>query len=474
MSSHRRGTSIIATVGPAVEDPARLDRLVAAGASVLRVNLSHGDRDSHDAWIDRIRDAEARAGRAIGILADLPGPKLRLTGLSGGSRHLAVGESITLGDTEGVGDLHVTIPGLLASLAPGHRVLIDDGLVRLLVETVSKDHAVCRVMTSGAVSQGKGVNLPDSNPPLQVPTDGDMEKAIWAQSRGIDFLGQSFVGTADELRTLRAVLPGHETDPLIIAKIERPIAVNNLESIMQEADAVMVARGDLGVEMEIATVPVVQQQILQLARHLGRPCIVATQMLQSMIESASPTRAEAGDVATAIRDGADAVMLSGETSIGNWPDLAVSTMARIAEVTESHMDQETDFPEDKGVDPAVAALCEATWSTVVRLGALGVLCRSRRGIWAARLSRARLGVPIIAVTDSPTAARRMALLRDVFPVVLDAMPAAVDAAPCCGLDDATLQAMLRVPSSCVLIEVGSGSGDASHPALHLAVRTIGR
>lgn len=472
MSLHRRGTSIIATVGPAVEDAARLDRLVAAGASVLRVNLSHGDRASHDAWIDRIRDAETRAGRAIGILADLPGPKLRLTGLDAGPCDLQAGESITLGDTEGVGDLHVTIPGLLASLAPGHRVLIDDGLVRLLVDAVAEHHAVCRVMTAGTVSQGKGVNLPDSNPPLQVPTDGDLEKATWAQSRGIDFLGQSFVGTAEELRQLRAVLRGDDTDPLIIAKIERPIAVDNLESIMQEADAVMVARGDLGVEMEIATVPVVQQQILQLARQLGRPCIVATQMLQSMIESASPTRAEAGDVATAIRDGADAVMLSGETSVGNWPDLAVSTMARIAEVTESHMAQEADFPEEKGIDPAVAALCEATWSTVVRLGASGVLCRSRLGIWASRLSRARLGVPIIAVTDRPTAARRMALLRDVFPVVLDAMPATVDAAPCCGLDGATLQKMLRASSPFVLIEVGSGSGDASQPALHLAVRTI--
>ena len=472
MSLHRRGTSIIATVGPAVEGPVLLDRLIAAGASVLRVNLSHGDRASHDAWIDRIRAAETRAGRAIGILADLPGPKLRLTGLEAGPRDLAVGETTTLGDSDGVGDLHVTIPGLLASLSPGHRVLIDDGLVRLLVEEVAAHEAVCRVMTAGTVSQGKGVNLPDSNPPLQVPTDGDLEKAAWAISRGVDFLGQSFVGTADELQRLRTVLPGEETDPLIIAKIERPVAVDHLESIMQEADAVMVARGDLGVEMEIATVPVVQQRILHMARQLGRPCIVATQMLQSMIESASPTRAEAGDVATAIRDGADAVMLSGETSVGAWPDIAVSTMARIAEVTESHMAQETDFPADEGIDPAVAALCEATWSTVVRLEADGLLCRSRFGIWAARLSRARLGVPIIAVTDQPSSARRMALLRDVFPVVFDAMPAAVDAEPCCGLDPLTVRTMLRAEGAYVLVEVGSGSGDPSHPALHLAVRSI--
>jgi pyruvate kinase len=323
------------------------------------------------------------------------------------------------------------------------------------------------------VSQGKGVNLPDSNPPLQVPTEGDLEKAAWAVARGVDFLGQSFVGTADELRTLRSVLPGADSDPLIVAKIERPVAVDNLESIMLEADAVMVARGDLGVEMEIATVPVVQQRILNMARRLGRPCIVATQMLQSMIESQSPTRAEASDIATAIRDGADAVMLSGETSVGQWPDLAVSTMARIAEVTESNMVQETAFPQEEGIDLAVAALCEATWSTVVRLDADGLLCRSRYGIWAARLSRARLGVPIIAVTDQTTAARRMALLRDVFPIVLDRMPEAIEEEPCCGLSASAVRAMLRVETSGVLVEVGSGSGDALHPALHLAVRTLG-
>jgi pyruvate kinase len=196
-------------------------------------------------------------------------------------------------------------------------------------------------------------------------------------------------------------------------------------------------------------------------------------MLQSMIESQSPTRAEASDIATAIRDGADAVMLSGETSVGQWPDLAVSTMARIAEVTESNMVQETAFPQEEGIDLAVAALCEATWSTVVRLDADGLLCRSRYGIWAARLSRARLGVPIIAVTDQTTAARRMALLRDVFPIVLDRMPEAIEEEPCCGLSASAVRAMLRVETSGVLVEVGSGSGDALHPALHLAVRTLG-
>jgi pyruvate kinase len=465
-----RGTSIIATIGPAVEDEAKLDRLIAAGASVLRINGSHGDRASHDAWFDRIRAAEERAGRAVGILFDLPGPKLRLTGLEDGPRELTVGDTVTLGEQADGADLQVTIPGLLLSLSPGHRVLIDDGAVRLLVEAVDGDCATCRVMTAGSVSQGKGVNLPDSNPPLQVPTETDLEMARWAISRGADFLALSFVGHAEELRTLRGVFPDGEGQPLLIAKIERPVAVDNLDAIVEEADAVMVARGDLGVEMEIATVPMVQRRILESTRRLGRPCIVATQMLQSMIEAPSPTRAEAGDVSTAIRDGADAVMLSGETSIGAWPDLAVSTMARIAEVTEANTPPEEDFPPDEGIDPAIAALCEATWSTMTRIDADALLCRSRHGIWGMRMSRARLGVPILVVTDRPAAARRMALLRNVTPVMVEQLPEHPQRL--LGLTADRVRQVLGREGPSTLVTFRASDLDTDEPTVHLSVRRL--
>ena len=472
MSRQKRGTSIIATIGPAVEDDAVLDRLIGSGASVLRINGSHGNRDSHSAWFDRIREAEARAGRPIGILFDLPGPKLRLKGLQDGPRDLAAGDTVVLGETDAGTDLQVNVEGLLACLSPGHRVLIDDGMVRLLVEAVDGDRATCRVMTAGTVSQGKGVNLPDSNPPLQVPTERDLEMAVWAVSRGADLLAQSFVGEASHLQALRKVLPSGEGQVILIAKVERPVAVDNLESIVQEADAVMVARGDLGVEMEIATVPMVQRRILAETKRLGRPCIVATQMLQSMMESASPTRAEAGDVATAIRDGADAVMLSGETSVGAWPDLTVSTMARIAEVTEASTQYTDDFPRDEGVDTAIAALCEATWSTVRRVEAGGMLCRSRHGVWAARLSRARLGVPIVAVTDDVSAARRMALLRDVIPVVVQMMSDHGHEDEWLGLSTQEVRSAIGLDGTVQVVVVGAGSGDFHRPALHLAIRSL--
>jgi pyruvate kinase len=472
MSRPQRGTSIIATIGPAVEDEAILDRLISSGVSVLRINGSHGDRDSHNAWFDRIRAAEARAKRPIGILFDLPGPKLRLKGLEDGPRVLEAGDSLILGETSQGTDLQVTVEGLLSCLAPGHRVLIDDGMVRLLVESIEGDRATCRVMTAGTVSQGKGVNLPDSNPPLQVPTERDLDMAVWAVSRGVDFLAQSFVGDASQLKALRKVLPMGEGQVILIAKIERPIAVDNLESIVQEADAVMVARGDLGVEMEIATVPMVQRRILEATQRLGRPCIVATQMLQSMIESASPTRAEAGDVSTAIRDGADAVMLSGETSIGAWPDLTVSTMARIAEVTEASTPCTDAFPKDEGIDEAIAALCEATWSTIRRVQAGAMLCRSRHGVWAARLSRARLGVPIVAVTDDMSAARRMTLLRDVIPVMAKHLPEHGHEEDWLGLTQAQVRRSTGLDGTVQVVVVGAGSGDFHRPALHLAIRTL--
>ncbi|MCH2138532.1 MAG: pyruvate kinase [Phycisphaerales bacterium] len=470
MAQARRATSIIATVGPAVESDDKLDRLIAAGASVLRINASHGDRAAHDAWITRIRDAEARAGRPVGILMDLPGPKLRLTGLDGAPRTLDVGDTITLGDDTNAVDLQVTIPGLLTCLSPGHRVLIDDGAVRLLVEDVDDGQATCRVMTAGIVSQGKGVNLPDSDPPLQVPTDTDFDMARWAISRGADFLAMSFVGNADQLRALRGVFPAGEGQPVLIAKIERPVALDHLEAIVREADAVMVARGDLGVEMEIATVPVAQRQILATTRRLGRPCIVATQMLQSMIEVPSPTRAEAGDVSTAIRDGADAVMLSGETSIGDWPDLAVSTMARIAAVTEANTPPEDDFPPDEGLDPEEAALCEATWSTLTRVGADALLCRSRHGIWGMRMSRARLGLPILVVTDRAPAARRMTLLRGVLPILVDELPERPKRFM--GLTADALRTALGSTDRATIVAFRATDADTDEPTVHLSVRKL--
>ncbi len=462
-------TKIVATIGPASESPDTLARLIEAGVSVFRLNFSHGSLQDHERRLKVIREAGARSGQSVAVLGDLCGPKIRL-GLVPEGTVLEAGDEVVL--TGGEAERHeatkarsheaksvpgeplegslprvfeVTFPGLADDVKPGHRVLIADGTVRMLA-TACKGRSnggagepgwvKCVVHVGGAISSAKGVNLPDSK--LRTPsiTARDWECVEWAAGHDLDFLALSFVRRAEEILELRERLVelatraasdasrggrGGSRPPIpIIAKIEKPQAVAALEEIVQASDGVMVARGDLGVEMDIAQVPIVQRRILECAQAWGKPCIVATQMLETMITSAIPTRAEASDVATAVFAQADAVMLSGETAVGKHPVLVVETMRRIARAAEEHA---ASMPEDESPPRRLvesryrtAALAHGAWHVARDIGARLIVCWSEQGGTARYLSQNNFRVPIVAYTSDARAARQMALLAGVTPV----------------------------------------------------------
>jgi len=441
-------TRIVATLGPATDSAEGVARLVEAGVRVFRLNFSHGELDRHAQVVERVRAVERDFGAPLAILGDLPGPKIRLAEVAseqaesggGGSLELRTGESVRFvrGDgpcvrrADGV-TLATNYPALIDDLDAGERVLIDDGAVRLLVTEVGADEARCTVLTGGPISRAKGVNLPDTN--LAAPAVGarDMECLDWSVRHDIDLLALSFVRTADEIVALRGhVLAAAERASkrdfrmAIVAKIERPEAVENAASIFAASDGVMVARGDLGVELELWRVPTIQHQLLDLAGELGTPCIVATQMLQSMIEAPAPTRAEANDVATAIMQGTDAVMLSGETAVGKWPTLTVEVMARIATHTESYL---ADRRRTGATAPRVrerfyrtAAMAHGVWNIARDNRAACLAVWSQQGGGARYLSQNDLDIPIVACSSDLRALRRMQILRGVVPVAMEVPP----------------------------------------------------
>ena len=437
-------TGIIATLGPATDDPDVLAKMVESGASIFRINFSHGDSASHGKRIAAVRSLEKKLERPLAILGDLPGPKIRLVDIVGDGIQLEVGQEICFdvdeqGPCEAAEDGTVTLgctwDGLVGCVQPGHRVLINDGQVRLLAVAAKSGRLHCRVTTGGLVSSHKGVNLPDSDLEIEVPTPHDRRLAEWAINHDVDMLAMSFVRTASEIEVVRDLLRdkgnvlGHERPLPIIAKIEVPAGVHSAESIIAAADGVMVARGDLGVEMDLATVPVIQKRLLAIARRLHRPCIVATQMLQSMVQSPVPTRAEASDVAGAIFDGADAVMLSGETAIGSYPVMAVETMRRICTQTETWMDTD-GYQAEAGVlleksDQAIddtQALVEGIWSTAHSVKAKCIVVFSEWGTWSRLISRSTRPIPIMAFTHRPAVVRQMLLCRGVIPELMKTMP----------------------------------------------------
>ena len=320
-------TRIVATLGPASSSAGVIRDMIDAGVDVFRLNFSHGSREAHGELIELIRSVEAEVSRPIAIMADLPGPKLRLCE-SCGEGTLATGAEavfdIGAGASEGTA-LKVDASCAMETLAPGDRVLLDDGAIRMLVVDRDEGAVRCSVLKGGALRPRVGVNLPDND--LGIPAVGEEDLAIarYALEQGVDFIAVSFCRDGQDIRGLRSALGDGAGSVDLVAKIERPIALDHLQEIVAEADVLLVARGDLGVEMDVAEVPLVQKRIINESRKQGRPVIVATQMLQSMIERSSPTRAEASDVANAILDGADAVMLSGETAIGEHPALVVET-----------------------------------------------------------------------------------------------------------------------------------------------------
>jgi len=416
-------TKIVATVGPACDGEEALAQLADAGVDVFRINAAHGDRETHDAAYDAIRQVSQRRERPLGILVDLAGPKIRLGELPDDEVQLTEGERVRFVRGEVSKDAHTLVSSyekLVDELVVGDQVMLADGTASLVVETRETDAAICRVVQPGTIRSRQGVNLPGVKISLPSMTEEDQKSAAWAADRGADYLGLSFVRTADDVHTLSAFLHSQRVRPNIIAKIEKPEAVEHLEGIVDAADGLMVARGDLGVEIDPAAVPVVQKRIIATAHRYQKPVITATQMLDSMQWNSRPTRAETTDVANAILDGTDACMLSGETAIGQYPREAVEMMFRIAQATEPLFGSVARLPDPiksaKRVKPITQAVVHAADQLARDLDARMIVVASRTGATALALSKRRNPVPTVGVSNSETALRRMCLMWGVSPL----------------------------------------------------------
>jgi len=421
----RRRTKIVATVGPASSETGVLEDLIRAGVNVFRLNMSHGTHDGHRAAYDAIRAAEERCESSVGILADLCGPKIRCGMFENDRIELETGSTVVVTTRDVVGH-----PGLIPSqyeqldrdAKPGARILLDDGNLELRVERIEGTELTCHVVQGGVLKNKKGMNLPDVDVSAPSLTDKDREDARFALGLGVDFLALSFVRQASDIEELRSLMSDEGgARASIIAKIEKPEALREIKEILLAADGVMVARGDLGVEMPPETVPIIQSELIDLAREHGKPVIVATQMLESMIGNPRPTRAEVSDVSTAVTAGADAVMLSAETASGSFPVKAVETMDRVARRTEAYLWKQGAFGsilDGKEPSPPIAipsAVTRATSQLSRDLMVRAIFVISRTGLTARLVSSARPAAPVVAVSPDERAVRAMHLLWGVVP-----------------------------------------------------------
>ena len=411
---------IVATLGPASADRATIEALVRAGADVFRLNFSHGTHADHKARLDTIRAVESDLGRPIGVLLDLQGPKLRVGTFAGGAVQLAEGAAFRLDlDRERPGDetrAPLPHPEIFAALKEGAELLLDDGRLRLKVEQCGADFAETRVVNGGKLSDRKGVNVPGVVLPLSALTAKDRADLDFGLALGVDWVALSFVQRAEDIVEVRRIVEGRAG---IVAKLEKPAAIEALDAILAETDAVMVARGDLGVELPAEQVPAIQKRIVRACRRLGKPVIVATQMLESMVSAPVPTRAEASDVATAIYDGADAVMLSAESASGQYPVESVAMMDRIIRQTEADPHYR-DAIESSHTPPAANTADAIGWAARSVAGLLDVaalVAYTSSGSSAQRMSRERPRAPIIGMTPRRATARRLTLVWGVNPVL---------------------------------------------------------
>jgi pyruvate kinase len=434
-------TKIVATIGPVCRDEAGLRGLVDAGVDVFRLNMAHGSIAEHQEALDRVRRVSEAAGRQIGVLVDLSGPKIRLGEIPGGALECVPGAvlSFVRGAEGGDGELTTSYERLVDELAVGDSVMLADGTVSLVVEERTARHARCRVVQGGLVRSRQGVNLPGVKLSVAAMSAADWQHAEWAATAGADFVSLSFVRTAVEVKLLKELLRTRGSKARVVAKVEKREALENLESIVEAADVVMVARGDLGVEIDVASMPMMQKQIIRACQRYQKPVIVATQMLDSMQHSRRPTRAEATDVANAILDGADACMLSGETAIGEHPRLAVEMMRRIASATErQYLDDRRQFlgetlgrgrsaisaaefppaPEFlvEGLHPITQAVVDGAGRIAAELDAKLVVVASRSGVTAIARSKRRGATPTVGVSDDPATLRQMSLYWGVTPL----------------------------------------------------------
>lgn len=408
-----RKVKILATIGPASRSPEMLAKLVRAGADAFRLNMSHGSHEDHEAAILAIRALEKQFGKPIAILADLQGPKLRVGTFKDGqavirhSGHFVLDRDETPGDENRVCLPH---PELFGIMERGQRLLINDGKIRLKVLEADENRILCSAEVGGVISDRKGVNVPDAEVPIPALTEKDRRDLAFATEHGADWIALSFVQRPEDIAEARKLIGSRGT--ALCAKIEKPQAVHRLDAIIELADGIMVARGDLGVELEPFEVPPLQKKIVATARRAGKPVIVATQMLESMIEAPTPTRAEVSDVANAVYDGADAVMLSAESAAGAWPEESVAMMDRIAVQVEGDDGYKErvrflDTPPDATTSDALAHAC-MTIADTVPISAITVFTSS--GSTARRVARERPGTPMLVLTPSIRTARRLALL----------------------------------------------------------------
>ncbi|CAB4942423.1 MAG: pyruvate kinase [Actinobacteria bacterium] len=411
-----RRAKIVATLGPATSSLEAIRSLVSAGMDVARLNLSHGDHDDHASAYAAVRRASDESGRGVGILVDLQGPKIRLGRFASGPVLLEPGDEFIVTTEDVPGDKHMvstTYKGLPGDVTAGDAVLVDDGRIALEVVRVDGPRVVTRVVEGGRVSDNKGFNLPGVAVSVPAMSEKDIEDLRWALRIGADMIALSFVRNAADIADVHAIMDEEGVRLPVLAKVEKPQAVDNLEEIVEAFDGVMVARGDLGVELPLEMVPLVQKRAVQMCREAGKPVIVATQMLDSMITANRPTRAEVSDVANAVLDGADALMLSGETSVGEHPSLVVETMARIIE----HVEQEAlaSLPPlvDERVGSTARALTHAAVGVADDVDAAYLIAFTETGLSARLISRWRNATNLLAFTPNPRVRSQLSLVWGV-------------------------------------------------------------
>ena len=423
-----RRTKIVATLGPSSDDPETISRLIDAGADVFRLNMSHGSQDGHRVVYDSVRAHKPSGRRPTAVLVDLSGPKIRVGKFPDGSILLEQDQEITV-TTRDVPGADGLIPSqyeaLAADVDAGDRILLDDGNLEIEVQSVHGTEVRCRVLAGGRLKDHKGMNLPGVSLSTPSLTEKDRDDARFALELGADFLAMSFVRRPEDIEELRELIESEGGRAAIIAKIETPQALDNIDGIMRAADGIMVARGDLGVELPPQSVPLVQSQLIDLARAHAKPVIVATQMLESMVHQARPTRAEVSDVALAVRSGADAVMLSAESAAGRYPVASVAMMDTIARETEAYLWQQGHFgglASAEPVTPPLAtedALARSTAQLSRDLQVRGILVVSRSGRTAAVMSASRPAAPIVATSPDPATCRMATLLWGVIPLTVE-------------------------------------------------------
>ena len=468
-----RAVKIVATIGPATSSPQRIEELIRAGVDVVRLNFSHGSHEDHAQLVQIVRDTAQRLGRQVAVLQDLQGPRMRTGPLRNDDALELKQDSellISHDQVEGQdGRISSTYPEMYRFVSPGNRLLLDDGRLEAEVVAIEGRDIRCRVVKGGLLGAYQGINLPGVV--LDIPTFTEKDRADLEVGLdiGVDWVAMSFVRNGDDARPLREMMRQYRKRLPLIAKVERAMALRNLEGILSAFDGVMVARGDMGVELSTEEVPVWQKTIIHQAHHKGKVAIVATQMLESMINEPQPTRAEASDVANAVWEGADAVMLSGETAIGSYPVEAVAVMARIIEKA-----QEIYVPEETGVTGRyrreAQAVARAACSLAGDLDARAIVVLTRSGVTAHRVSKNRPAVPILALTREPNVARQLNLWWGVLPIVTDLPQVTADTS---GIVDEVLMEKNLVRRGDRIVLVGSSPFTARAPTNFLKVHRVG-